>query len=165
MPVIQIPQEFTGEIEDMRLGGSSKLVLVPEGKYQAMVAKSELAETSKGGTMLVLTVIITKGEYSGSEFIERLNIQNDNNVAVKIAFETLAKIAKAAGFAKVPQNTDQLNAKQLLITVKTEKGKPWKDNDDVEHEGSDRSVIKGYDPAPRVGVAVAIAAAQSNVQW
>lgn len=147
MAFLQVPQEFASKTtDDIVASAGSPLPLIPEGKYQAMIVESEIKETSSGGHMLVLKAILTAGDYKGTEFTQRLNIINSNPVAVKIAYEELAKINKALGFKTIQPNSEALHGKPFLATVKTEKGTPYKDRMTGEmREGKDKSVIAGYD--------------------
>ncbi len=160
-----VPQQFSGAISDMVISSGNKMPLIPEGKYTGLIVKSELQPTSSGGTMLVLTFVVTQGEHSDTEFVERINIVNSNDTAVKIAFETLAKIAKAAGLASIPQDSNLLHNKPMQLVVKTEKGKPWTDKEGNQREGSDRSVLKGFEALPQVGVGGHQQANPKQVAW
>ena len=102
--------------------------------------------TKSGGQALVCKVVITQGEYQNVEFDEWLNIVNSNETAVKIAYDTLAEIAKAQGMAQTPADSSQLHNRPMIIDIKTEEGKNWTDNDGNEREGKPRSVIKKYLP-------------------
>lgn len=148
-----LPINIAGQsVEEVLAKAGGNNVLIPEGIYKAMFVEGALADTKSGtGKMLVMKAVITEGQYAQTEFTERLNIVNDNATAVKIAVETLARIAKAVGLDKTPANSDALLRKPLLITVKTEKSNgTYTDNDGNTKPYPDRSAIdaKGYKPLP-----------------
>ena len=171
MAFLKVPEEYANKSteEIVASAGTGGLPLIPPGKYHGIIVKSEFQKTQSGGEMLVLTNVITQGEHRDVEFIERLNLVNDNPVAVKIAFETLAKIAKAVGLSKIPTDSSELHNKPLLLTIKTEAGKPFKDKTTGEERmGKDKSVIGGYEALPKVGVApmtAGVAQAGSALPW
>lgn len=146
----QIPAYTTDNVESILAeAGNGALPHIPDDTYSAIIVNSEMKDTSKGGKYIALTVLVNKGEHKGTELVERLNIINDNTVAVKIAYETLARIAKAVGLSKVPSDTLQLHNKPLLIKTKTEAGGDWTDKEGNVRKGNPRSVIdsRGYAPA------------------
>ena len=170
-----LPIDIAGKsVDEVLANAGGKNVLIPEGIYKAMFVEGSLADT-KGGTgkMLVMKAVITEGPHAQTEFTERLNIVNDSATAVKIALETLARIAKAVGLSTTPSNSDALLRKPLLIAVKTEKSNgTYTDNDNNTKPYPDRSAIdaKGYKPLPAVGVGTpaAVAAAPeapSGMPW
>ncbi len=140
---------------DAILANAGGGVNIPEGEYKAVIVNSEMKTTSKGGQALNLKFVITEGQYMNTELTERLNLVNDNAAAVKIAAETLARIAKAAGLAALPQDSIALHNKPMVIKVKTEPAKPYTDQNGVTQPGSPRSVIdsRGYAAVPGVGLA------------
>ena len=156
MAFLNIPAEVVSQsVDDVikNTGQGGKTVLIPDGKYTGVIVKSELTQTSKGGTMLVVTAVITQGEHRDTEFVDRLNLVNGNETAVKIGYGTLAKIAKAVGLATIPSDSNQLHNKPLQLVIETEKGTSYKDKmTGEERTGRDKSVIGGYEPLPQVGV-------------
>jgi hypothetical protein len=149
-----LPTEIAGQsVEAVLANAGGSNVLIPEGIYKAMAVEGTLKDTEKGGVMLVLKFVITEGQHANVEIVDRLNIVNSNTKTQKIALEGLARIAKAVGLEKTPQNSDALLRKPLLIQVKTEKGKPAEgkfDNEGKQIVYPDKSVIesKGYKPLP-----------------
>lgn len=161
-----IPQLAETNIDTI-LANAGGGVNIPEGEYKAVIINSEMKDTSKGGQALNLKFVITQGQYMNTELTERLNLINDNAAAVKIAAATLARIAKAAGLAALPQDSIALHNKPMVIKVKTEAAKPYTDKNGVEQQGSPRSVIdsRGYAAVPGVGVATpAMAAATPTAE-
>jgi hypothetical protein len=156
-----LPVFNTTNADEIIASAGSGLVNIPEGEYKATIIKSEMKDTSSGGQALNLTFVITEGQYRNTELVERLNLINSNDTAVKIATETLARITKAAGMATLPNDSIQLHNKPMLVKVKTEPAKPYKDKNGVEQPGSPRSVLdsKGYAKLPGIGVAPSAAPA------
>ena len=148
--MVALPQTYnTADLPDT--GGNT--VLIPKADYKAVIVASELKQTKDNqGQFLELKVILTEGEQANTEFTERLNIVNNNPVAVKIAYQTLARISESIGMTQTPGDSNQLHNKPLMVRVDTETGKPWTDNDGIQREGKDKSFIKKYLPLPTVGV-------------
>jgi hypothetical protein len=115
---------------------------LPPGQYTGMIVASELKPTKKGGEMIELEIDIQDGEYSGRKLFERLNIKNDNQKAVDIAFRTLGEICKAVGKTSI-KDSDELHNKRFVLTVGVEPAKPYT-KDGVEHAGSPQNSIKKY---------------------
>lgn len=146
--MVALPQQFnTADLPDT--GG---MVLIPAGQYQAVIVESQLVQTKdKNGQFLALKVIITQGQYQGTEFTERLNIINQNPKAVEIAYKTLARISEALGMNRTPNDSNELHNKPLMIEVATEAGNEYTDNQGNKQMGKDKSVIKRYLPMPQAG--------------
>tara|TARA_R110000851_G_scaffold111570_2_gene235095 strand:+ start:1652 stop:2173 length:522 start_codon:yes stop_codon:yes gene_type:complete len=132
-------------------GGNS--VLIPAGQYKAVIVKSDLRDTNdKAGKFLALTVVITDGVHKGSEFTERLNIINKNDVAVNIAYKTLARISESFGMDKTPADSNELHNKPLMIEIVNKKSKDWTNKEGQTVEGKEQSEIKKYMAVPASGV-------------
>ena len=96
--------------------------IVPPGKYQAVIVNDSLVQTKSGtGQMLVLTVQITeKGEFLGTELVDRINIINQSEKAQAIGQSRLRHICDLCRVPFPPHNTRLLYGKPVLITVKVE---------------------------------------------
>lgn len=149
----QIPQHTTSNVEEILANAGGSSVLIPDASYTAVIVESLIKDTAKGGKYIQLKMVITEGENQNVELIERLNIVNDNVQTVKIAYETLARIAKAVGMATLPTDTNQLHSKKFKLKTKTEQGQDWINNEGATVEGKPRSAIdsKGYAVLPSVG--------------
>lgn len=133
--MVALPQRFN--VADVP---ESEFELIPPGTYKAMIVESEMKATKDGqGAYLEMKIQLEDGK----SIKERLNIQNKNETAVTIAYQTLAKICKACNKTSV-QNTDELHNIRFMIEVAVEKGKPYKDKDGVEKQGYDQNTIKKY---------------------
>jgi len=108
---------------------------VPAGKYIAVVTESQMKPTKSGnGYFLELTFEIIEGEYKGRKVWARLNLDNPNQEAVKIARGELSALCRAAGVMQ-PKDSAELHNIPLEITVKCKKRD---DTDELSNE------IKGY---------------------
>ncbi len=90
---------------------------------------------SGNGSYLQLTFTILEGEYKNRIVWARLNLNNANATAVKIARAELSAICHAVGVMQ-PKDSVELHNIPLLITVKVKKRA---DNDELTNE------IKGYE--------------------
>lgn len=94
---------------------------VPAGKYLAVIAQSEVKVNKAGtGSYLQFTFQIIDGEYKGRYLWARLNLDNPNDTAVKIARAELSAICRAVG-VMTPRDSIELHDLPLLIKVKCKK--------------------------------------------
>ena len=108
---------------------------VPAGKYLAIVEASEWKETkNKTGKYLELQFQIIEGDFKGRNVWARLNLDNPNETAVKIARSELSALCRAVGVL-TPNDSQDLHNLPVLITVKCVK-RP--DNGEMSNE------IAGY---------------------
>ena len=152
-------------VEEILANAGSGLPLIPDAPYSMVIVGSELKDTrTPGGMGIQFTVDITDGQYANTEFTMFVNVKNANEKAVKIGYETLARIAKAVGLAAIPQDSSALHNKKFLASTTTEKGTPYKDAQGVERQGSDRSRIdeRSIAPLPAVGVQTTAPAAGAD---
>lgn len=110
---------------------------VPAGKYIAVITESQMKPTKSGnGYFLELTFEIIEGEYKGRKVWARLNLDNPNQEAVKIARGELSALCRAVNVMQ-PKDSAELHNLPLEISVKCKKRD---DNDEITNE------IKGYAP-------------------
>ena len=108
---------------------------IPAGKYIAAITDSEMKPTKNGaGNYLQLTFTVLEGEYKNRVLWARLNLNNPNATAVKIARGELSAICRAVGVMQ-PKDSVELHNIPLQITVKLKKRQ---DTDELTNE------IKGY---------------------
>ena len=94
---------------------------IPAGKYPAAITESEMKPTKAGtGHYLQLTFTILDGEYKNRILWARLNLDNPNQTAVKIAKAELSAICRSVG-VMAPKDSQELHNLPLLITVKVKK--------------------------------------------
>ena len=103
---------------------------VPAGKYLALIAESEIKPTkNNNGSYLQLTFEVLEGEYKGRKLWARLNLDNPNETAVKIARAELSSICRAVNVMQ-PGDSVELHNLPLVITVKCKK-RP--DTDEIDN--------------------------------
>lgn len=130
---------------------------IPAGKYQAVITESELKATKAGtGHYLQLTFQVVEGPFQNRLLWARLNIDNANAQARKIAQGELSAICRAVGVL-APNDSVELHNLPLVIHVRCKKRT---DTGEIVNE------LKGYSkkdspPLP----AAAAPAANSTPPW
>ena len=110
---------------------------IPAGKYMAAITASETKQTKTGnGSYLELTFSILEGDHKGRQLWSRLNLENPNATAVKIARGDLSAICRAVNVMQ-PRDSVDLHNLPLVINVKLKKRD---DNSELTND------IKGYEP-------------------
>lgn len=108
---------------------------IPAGKYLAMITESEMKATKSGtGGYLQLTFQILDGACKNRFVWARLNLNNPNATAVKIAHGELSALCRAIGVL-APNDSVELHNLPLVITVKCKKRA---DTGEIQNE------IKGF---------------------
>ena len=116
---------------------SSGFEPIPAGKYLAVIIESEMKPNKAGtGSYLQLTFEIIEGDYKGRLLWARLNLDNPNPTAVRIAKGELAAICRAVGVL-TPNDSIELHNLPLTIHVRCRKRQ---DTDEIVNE------VKGYSP-------------------
>ena len=109
---------------------------IPADKYLAVIAASEMKQTKAGdGQYLELTFQVIDGAYKGRNLWARLNLDNPNDTAVKIARSELSAICRAVG-VMAPKDSHELHDLPLVVSVKLKK------RDDT---GEMTNELKGYE--------------------
>lgn len=109
---------------------------IPAGKYLAMITASELKPNKAGtGRYLELCFTIVEGEHRNRSLWARLNLENPNELAVKIARGELSAICRAVGVL-TPSDSVELHNLPLVIRVACKKRA---DTDEIANE------IRGYE--------------------
>ena len=128
---------------------------IPAGKYTVVITDSEMKPTKAGtGHYLQLTFQITDGEYKGRFLWARLNLDNPNATAVKIARAELSAICRAVG-VMAPNDSAELHDLPLVISVKCKKRL---DTGEITNE------IKGYSKK-EAAAGKPVQAANSTPPW
>jgi hypothetical protein len=108
---------------------------IPAGKYVAVITESEMKPTKTGnGHFLELTLEVVEGEFKGRKVWARLNLDNPNQTAVRIAQSELSAICHAVN-VMTPKDSVELHNLPMEITVKCRKRE---DTDEITNE------IRGY---------------------
>jgi hypothetical protein len=123
---------------------------IPAGKYVAVITESEMKANKAGtGGYLQLAFQVIEGEFKGRFLWARLNLDNPNATAVKIAKAELSAVCRAVGVL-APKDSTELHDLPLVIHVRCKK-RP--DTGEIGNE------IKGYagkePPAPPAAPATA----------
>lgn len=107
---------------------------IPAGKYQAVIVDSDMKPNKAGtGEYLQLEFEIIDGEHKNRKLWTRLNLNNPNADAVRMARADLSAICRAVN---VPQPRDSVELHNLPLTI-TIKCRKTPDGDIVND-------IKGY---------------------
>lgn len=140
-----LTQILGGSFDASTVEMDNKYELLPEGEYLCIIEDTEMRDTAKiGGKMLVVSMSVLTGPNEGAKLTDRLNLVNDNDTAVKIAYQTLAKICNAAG-KPVIKDTEELHNARVYVKVAIEKGRgTYVGKDGIEKPRGDQNVIKGY---------------------
>jgi hypothetical protein len=94
---------------------------IPAGKYLAVITDSEMKPTKAGtGSYLQLTFQVIDGEYRNRLLWARLNLDNPNDTARKIAQGELSAICRAVGVLS-PNDSVELHNLPLVINVRCKK--------------------------------------------
>jgi len=127
---------------------------IPADKYLAAITASEMKPTKNGnGSYLELTFSVLEGEYRGRTLWARLNLNNPNATAVKIARGELSAICRAVGVMQ-PRDSVELHNLPLVINVKLKKRS---DNDELTNE------IKGFEAKAAAAAHAATSGEQASV--
>lgn len=111
---------------------------IPPGKYPVQITQSEMRDNKAGtGKYLWLEMQIIDGPSSGRLLWDRLNLINQNQTAVDIAYQTLGAICKAVGITMC-KDSEELHMRPMTANVKV---RPAQNGYDAANE------IKGYEPA------------------
>jgi hypothetical protein len=90
---------------------------IPGGKYVCVISASEMKPTKAGdGEYLQLEFTVLEGECKGRKVWTRLNLQNKNQTAKKIAEGELSAICHAVG-VMTPKDSTELHDLPLMVTV------------------------------------------------
>ena len=115
---------------------SRELEPIPAGKYVAVITDSEMKDTRAGtGRYLQLEFEITDGEFAGRKLWARLNIENQNAEAVRMARADLSAICRAVNVL-TPNDSADLHNLPLVIKVHCRKDK---------NTGEITNDIRGYE--------------------
>lgn len=126
---------------------------MPAGEYTAEIIDTEKKPTSKGtGHYLEVTFEVKGGDFDGRKLKSFLNIDNPNDIAVRIARSELSSICRAVR-VMVPKDTQELHHIPLVIRV----------NQEENHKGTVVNAIKGY--AEKVPDTQSVQSVSSTPPW
>mgnify|MGYP001262204893 CR=1 FL=1 len=108
---------------------------LPAGKYIAVITESEFRPTrAANGRYLQLAFQVVDGPFRGRFVWARLNLENESEMAVKLARGELSSICRAVGIMQ-PRDSIELHGIPIEITV------GLKRRDDT---GEFTNIVKGY---------------------
>ncbi len=129
---------------------------IPAGKYPAVITESEMKDNKAGtGSYLQLTFQIIEGECKDRFLWARLNLDNPNATAVKIARAELSAICRAVGVL-APNDSTDLHNLPLVLHVRCKKRA---DTGEITNE------IKGYEKKESSAPPAAPTATNSTPPW
>lgn len=133
---------------------------IPAGKYVAVITDSEMKPTKAGtGHYLQLTFQILEGPHQNRLLWARLNLDNPNETARRIAQGELSAICRAVG-VMAPKDSVELHNLPLVINVRCKKRG---DTGEIVNE------VKGYSkkesPATKQASNGSAASAASTPPW
>lgn len=129
---------------------------IPAGKYPAVIMESEMKPTKNGaGSYLQLTFQIIEGDFKNRVLWARLNLDNPNATAVKIAKGELSAVCRAVGVLS-PSDSTELHNLPLVIHVRCKKRQ---DTGEISNE------IRGYSKREQPAVSAAPTATNSTPPW
>jgi hypothetical protein len=130
--------------------------VLPAGDYEMIIIKSDTKPTKAGnGHYLELEMQVIGGAFSGRRYWERLNLNNPNQQAVKIAEEQLARLCKAIGLEQV-EDSEELHDKAFIATIGIDKKDP------TRNVVWDYQPVDGAAPAPAAKPAAVAAPAAAG---
>lgn len=117
---------------------NAALEAIPSGNYPVIITKSEEKPTKSGqGRYIEFEMTIQGGQFHGRKVFDRLNIHNQNQQAVDIAYSTLSAICHVTGRLDI-QATEQLHGVPFTAVVVK------KERDDQPGSGNMTNEVKGY---------------------
>lgn len=122
---------------------------IPAGDYRAIATNSEMKATKQGdGMYLQIEWELLDEPYRGRKLWSRLNLENKNETAVKIAQQELSSICRAVGILR-PKDSGELHNKPVMLKVGVELRKDT---------GEQSNRIKNYAPVAPVSAPTTSAA-------
>ncbi len=126
------------EFDSTQVPAADPFEILPDNTLvPAVLHASEMKATSKGdGHYLSLEFVVIEGKYEGRKFFDRLNLDNPNEQAVKIAERALSALCHATGKIKV-SDSDELHGIPVMLKLGI---------DPARGEFEARNKIKDYKP-------------------
>lgn len=145
---------WTGFNADDKAYDADNFAPLPAGWYPAVITKSEMKDSSKGGKYLKLEIDIVEGQFKGRKIFHNLNLINSNPQAVEIAKKDLAAICRSVNILH-PRDSSELHMKPMLIQLKIKPATVDKEGNEVYPAGND---VKGFESIKKVSSAPQTAA-------
>ena len=130
-----VAMNFSAANYDPSTGGQD---VFESGEYLFHIVKSDIQQTKdRGGTMLVFEAACLEPGFEGKRMIIRLNVQNQSQQAMDIAFRDLSAICHVCGFLQI-SDSQQLHGRPFRMRLEKT---TYKKNDGTEAPTNN---IKGY---------------------
>lgn len=128
---------------------------LPAGWYNANITSSEMKPTKDGsGAYIQLELTILDGQYANRKVFDRLNVQNNSQVAQEIAYATLSSICHATGVIQV-QDTSQLHGIPLEVKLSVRAAtENYEASNDVKGYRASSQGAGGMSQAPQMAAPV-----------
>ena len=138
---MQLPQPFnSNEVEP-----NQPLQAIPTGWYNCLIQKEEQKSTkaNDGSWYLQLQMQVIEGEHTGAVLFDRLNLQNNNQQTMEIAYRQLSGLCRAAGIATLT-DTQQLLQQVVCAHAKLVPAETNPMTGEVVYDA--KNDINGYEP-------------------
>lgn len=110
---------------------SQSFDILPEGWYSVTIVKSEMKPTKDGkGSYLQLNLAVADGPHAKRVVFDRLNLNNANEQAKNIAYQTLSSICHATGVIQL-QDSSQLHGILMQAKLKVRKDEKYGESNEV----------------------------------
>lgn len=128
---------------------------VPEGEYLCSIVESCDKDTKSGsGKYLQIKWQVLEGPYQGRTIYSRLNLSNNNQIAVEIARKELSAICHAAGIINVKDSAELHNIPCLLyIKLEKNQNSELKNNKITKYSPRSGARVNATPPANQAGSA------------
>lgn len=146
--MVALPQTY--KTEEVKITASNN-VWIKDGWHKGVIIKSEMVPPLVQGKPddLLLTVIVTEGEFANTELEHRLSILDETPIKpdnptftwARAGQGTLGQIADALGIAEF-SDTNQFHNQPIMFETKTKEGKD-KETGELKPQWN-RSMIYGY---------------------
>ena len=144
---------------------SQEFQILPEGKYEAVIADSDVKETRSGsGKYVQIEFEVVSGEHRGRKIWGRYNIENPNPDAVRIGRADFSALCHAVNVLN-PSDTCELHNLPVILTVKCKKQKDTGELENVIRGYAARSAANAPVAAPVPSPQPQAAAASSLPPW
>lgn len=133
---------------------------IPAGDYQMQVIESKIEDTKSGsGQMLTLTLEVIDGPYANRRIWDRLNIQNQNPDAQRIAQRALADLCLQLDLVELA-DSEELHFKPFWakVTVQADKSGQYGPSNRVRYSGG---AAEAQPPAGQKAPRAAVSAARA----
>lgn len=132
---------------------------LPKGWYKAVIEASEFKPTKNGGMAIQVTFSIIDGFAKGRKIFARYNVINDNEDAVRIAYEQLGALSHAVGVIRW-DTPAQLHNIPLNLRLKVRSQEGYEDSNEPNGYANINDPVKYAEKeagAPAMGAQAAVA--------